>query len=178
MEIGAESMLRLAGCVLVIAGSAGFAQSICRDSKKRLEMLKQMRSIFEAMKYYIAYQKATIPEILGKLSVKGDGSISGAFQEIYRKVYEEGESFPLIWKQQMEQVLMQSALTKEEKKMVLDFPSCLEFMEENAQAGALDELLREINLHIEELIREQKNKNKMIMSLGVAVGVLISILLI
>lgn len=171
-------MLRLAGCALVIIGSAGFAQSICRDSKKRLEMLKQIRSIFEAMKYYIAYQKATIPETLWKLSDKGNAALAGAFKEIYRKVYEEGESFPVIWKLQMEQVLMQSALTTEEKKMVLDFPSCLGFMEENAQAGALDELLREINLHIEELIREQKSKNKMIMSLGVAAGVLISILLI
>ncbi len=171
-------MLRLAGCILVITGCTGFAQSICRDSRNRLEMLKQMRSIFEAMKYYIAYQKATVPETLWKLADKGDGILSDAFQEIYKKVYEEGESFPLIWKQQMEKVLMQSALKKEEKKLVLDFPSCLGFMEENAQAGALDELLREINLHIEELNEEQKSKNKMIMSLGVAVGVLISILLI
>ncbi len=42
----------------------------------------------------------------------------------------------------------------------------------------MDELLREINLHIKELTEEQKNKNKMIMSLGAAVGVLLSILLI
>lgn len=171
-------MLRLAGGILVIIGCAGFAQSICRDSKKRLEMLKQLRSIFETMKYYIAYQKATIPETLWKLSDKGDAALSGAFKEIYKKVYEEGESFPLIWKQQMEKVLRESALSKEEKKLVIGFPSCLGFMEENAQAGALDELLREINLHIEELTREQKSKNKMIMSLGVAAGVLISILLI
>ena len=61
---------------------------------------------------------------------------------------------------------------------MLDFPSCLGFMEENAQAMALDGLLREINLHIEELEAERKGKNKMIMSLGVGAGVLISILLL
>lgn len=171
-------MLQLAGGILVITGCAGFAQSICRDNKKRLEMLKQMRSIFEAMKYYIAYQKATIPETLWKLSDKGDAVLSDAFKEIYKKVYEEGESFPLIWKQQMEKVLLKSVLSKEEKKLVIDFPSCLGFMEENAQAGALDELLREINLHIEELTGEQKSKNKMVMSLGVGAGVLIFILLL
>ena len=38
--------------------------------------------------------------------------------------------------------------------------------------------VKEINLHINELTEEQKNKNKMIMSLGAAVGVLLSILLI
>lgn len=162
----------------MIIGSAGFAQSICREGKRRLEMLKQMRGIFEAMKYYIAYQKATIPEMLWKLSDKCDDALSKAFKEIYSRVYMEGESFPLIWKQQMEAALMNSALTGAEKKLLLDFPSCLGFMEENAQAGALDEILREVNLHIEELTREQKSKNKMIMSLGVAVGVMISILLI
>ncbi len=171
-------MLRIMGCLLVIIGSIGFAQSICREGKNRLEMLKQMRGIFETMKYYIAYQKAAIPEALWKLSEKSDDLIAGAFREIYNRVYEKGESLPTVWQMQMEAVLMKSALSKEEKKMILDFPACLGFMEENAQAGAVDELLREINLHIKELTEEQKNKNKMIMSLGAAVGVLLSILLI
>ena len=171
-------MLRIMGCLLVIIGSIGFAQSICREGKNRLEMLEQMRGIFETMKYYIAYQKAAIPEALWKLSDKSDDLISAAFREIYNRVYEKGESLPTVWQVQMEAVLMKSALSKEEKKMILDFPACLGFMEENAQAGAVDELLREINLHIKELTEEQKNKNKMIMSLGAAVGVLLSILLI
>lgn len=171
-------MLRIAGCILVIIGSSGFAQSICQDGKRRLEMLKQLRSIFESMKYYIAYQKATIPETLWKLSDQRDHELSGAFREIYQRVYEQGESFPVMWKRQMEGVLLQTPLTKEEKKLVLDFPSCLGFMEETAQAGALDELLREINLHIEELIGELKSKNKMIMSLGVAAGVLVVLWLV
>lgn len=171
-------MFKMVGCLLVVMGCTGFAQSICREGKSRLEMLKNLRSVFEALKYYIAYQKAAIPEALWKLSDKGGPLLSDAFKEIYKKVCEEGESFPLIWHQQMEKALAGSCLTKEEQRLVLDFPSCLGFMEENAQAGALDELLWEINLHIEELTAEQKSKNKMIMSLGVGAGVLLSILLI
>ncbi len=171
-------MLRITGCLLVITGSIGFARSICREGKNRLEMLKQMRGIFETMKYYITYQKAAIPEALWKLSDKSDDLISRAFREIYNRVYEKGESLPIVWRQQMGAALMESPLSKEEKKLILDFPACLGFMEENAQAGAVDELLREIDLHIKELTEEQKNKNKMIMSLGTAVGVLLSILLI
>lgn len=171
-------MLRILGCILVVTGSIGFAQSICTEGKKRLEMLKQMRGIFETMKYYIAYQKAAIPEALWKLADKSDDLTAGAFKEIYKRVYEKGESLPMAWHQQMENALKDCALSKEEKKLILDFPACLGFMEENAQAGAVDELLREINLHIKELTEEQKNKNKMIMSLGAAVGVLLVILLI
>lgn len=171
-------MLKAVGCLLVVMGCTGFAQGICREGKIRLEMLKQLRSIFEAMKYYIAYQKALIPEALWKLSDKAGSLLSDAFKEIYEKVCEEGESFPFVWHQQMEKALSASCLTKEEQKIILDFPSRLGFMEENAQAGALEEMLWEINLHIEELTTEQKNRNKMIMSLGVGAGVLLSILLI
>lgn len=171
-------MLRILGCILVITGSTGFAQSICREGKNRLEMLKRMRGIFETMKYYIAYQKAAIPEALLNLSGKSDDPTSRAFKEIYNSVYEKGESLPDVWHRKMEAALKDSALTKEEKKLILDFPSCLGFMEENAQAGAVDELLREIELHIRELTEELKNKNKMIMSLGAAAGVLLSILLV
>ncbi len=162
----------------MIIGAAGFAQSICLEKKRHLEILKQIRSVFENMKYYIAYQKATVPEALWKLSHRGEKFFADAFEEIYKRVYEEGESFPMIWKQQMEKVLEKSLLTGEEKSMVLNFPCCLGFMEENAQAGALDELLREFDRRIEEISAELKSKNKMIMSLGVAAGILISILLL
>ena len=52
-------MLRIMGCLLVIIGSIGFAQSICREGKNRLEMLKQMRGIFETMKYYMVRNSNT-----------------------------------------------------------------------------------------------------------------------
>lgn len=171
-------MMRLMGGILAIIGCAGFAGSICRDAVKRLALLKQIRSIYENMKYYIAYQKAVIPETLWKLAQKGEEPFAETFEEIYRRIYEKGEYFPLVWKQCMETILNDTPLTKEEKNFILDFPATLGFMEGNAQAAALDELLREINLHIEEMEREQKNKNKMIMSLGVAAGVLISVLLL
>lgn len=171
-------MLRIAGCLLVIIGCGGFAGSICRDVAKRLILLKQIRSIYENMKYYIAYQKAAIPETLQRLAEKGEAPFAEAFEEIAIGIYERGEDFPMIWDQRMEILLADTPLTKEEKKLLFDFPSTLGFMEENAQAGALDELLREVNIQIEEMEKEQKNKNKMIMSLGVAAGVLISILLL
>lgn len=171
-------MLRLIGCLLVLAGCTGVAGSVCMDTNNRLMQLKQIRSIYENMKYYIAYQKAAIPEVLFWLSGKAGPPFDGAFERIYQSVYEEGESLPLMWKQYMGAAMAQSPLNGQEKLLILDFPSCLGYMEERAQAGALDELLREVNLRIEELERDKKGKNKMIMSLGVAAGVLMSILLL
>ena len=171
-------MFRLTGCILAVIGCAGFAWNICLDGARRLMLLKRIKSIYETMKYYISYQKATIPETLCRLAEKGGEPFGEAFAEIYVRVCEKGEAFPAAWQSCMGKVMEDLPLTKTEKKLIMDFPASLGFMEENAQAGALDELLREINLHIEEIEKEHKSKNKMIMSLGVAAGVLISILLL
>lgn len=171
-------MLHLAGCALVMAGCIGLTAGICRDGAKRLFLLKQIRALYENMKYYIAYQKAAVPEALWRLAERNEEPFGDTFKKIYGEVYEEGKNFPLAWQRHMGEALENQPLTIKEKKFALDFPACLGFMEENAQANALDGLLREISLHIEELERERKGKNKMIMSLGVGAGVLISILLL
>ena len=175
---GGIGVLNLAGCMLVIIGCGGFAASICRDGARRLFLLKQIRIIYENLKYYIAYQKAAVPEALRKLSENNEEPFKRAFEKIYGEVWEEGQNFPLTWQRHMGEILENQPLTKKEKEFILDFPSHLGFMEENAQAQALDGLLREIKLHFEAVEKEQKSKNKMIMSLGVGAGVLISILLL
>lgn len=171
-------MLRIAGSVLVVIGSVGFAWSLCRESARRLFLLKQLRSMLESLQYYIAYQKATIPEALRKLAQKEESPWKSAFEEIYERIYEKGENFPPVWRACFGMALEKEPLSGEEKELLLDFPSNLGFMEENAQARALDELLREISLHIRELEEEKRSKNKMIMSFGMAAGVLLSILLL
>ena len=128
--------------------------------------------------FYIAYQKATIPETLRCLSEKEQEPFGEVFEEIYQGIYEGSENFTVLWKKKMDKVLLHTPLKQQEKNLLYDFPFCLGFMEEQAQAGALEELLRESALQIERLEQEKRNKNKMIMSLGVSVGILISILLI
>ena len=171
-------MLRLIGSLMVICGSVGFAGSLCGELNLRLKLLKQIRGIYENMKYHISYQKMTIPEALLRLSEKEQAPFGAAFEAVCKGIYEGEENLSTLWKVQMDKALAHTPLKKQEKKLLYDFPFCLGFMEENAQAKALEELLRETALQIEQLEQDKRNKNKMIMSLGVSVGILISILLL
>lgn len=171
-------MLQLIGCLLIVAGCTGMAAVICRDYNSRIHTLIRIRDIYEDMKYYISYQRMTVPEALLKLSEKENTPFSEAFYEIYETVQSGESSLPEIWHVHMEKALAYTALGVEEKKYLLDFPSCLGYMEESAQTGALDEMQRQVVQRMEELSGEQKNKNKMVMSLGIAGGVLLSILLL
>ena len=171
-------MLQLIGCLLVISGCTGIAVVVCRDYNCRLRTLSQIRDIYEDMKYYISYQRMTVPEALLKLSEKEREPFGEAFYDIYEAVQEGNGGLPEIWQINMEKALSYTPLNEVEKNFLLDFPSCLGYMEENAQTGALDELQRQVVHCMEELSGEQKSKNKMVMSLGIAGGVLLSILLL
>lgn len=171
-------MLKLIGIVLVLTGCGGIAGSICKEGKKRLTLLKHIRSIYEGMKYYIGYQKIPMPEVLMKLAEHNVAILTPAFLDIYKDVIEENMDFAKSWEKTMETALTGTPLKKEDKQLLLDFPNCLGYLEKDAQAGALDELLRETIHRIDETEAEQKSNNKVIMSIGTAVGVLISILLL
>lgn len=171
-------MLQLMGCLMIIAGCTGIAAVVCRDYNNRLHSLSLIKDIYEDMKYYISYQKLTVPEALLRLSEKENNPFAEAFYEIHEAVRGGNGNLPEIWHEHMEKALAYTTLSKDEKNYLLDFPSCLGYMEENAQTGALDELQRQVMHRMEELSEEQKNKNKMVMSLGIAGGVLLSILLL
>lgn len=162
---------------MVMTGCTGIGAVICQDHNRRIVLLRQIRDIFEDMKYYISYQKAAVPEAVLRLSEKERSPFSDTFYEIYEETC-MGGNFPDVWKSYMGKALAGVPLCEKEKKILLDFPSCLGYMEEGAQAAALDELQREVVQRIEELSGEQKNKNKMVISLGLAGGVLLSILLL
>ena len=171
-------MPKLAGCILIIGGCIGFAGSVCRDMAERLLLMKRIRNVYENLKYYIAYQKATIPEALLHLSQEEGEPFAAAFGAVYNECYGEGGDFSGIWHSHMERALSKTPLKDKEKELFYAFPSCLGFMEENAQAAALDKLLREVGHCVEALENERKNKDRMVMSLGAACGVLLSILLL
>ncbi|MDE6891446.1 MAG: stage III sporulation protein AB [Lachnospiraceae bacterium] len=171
-------MPKLTGCLLVTMGCIGFAGSICRDTARRLLLMKRIRNIYENLKYYIAYQKTTVPEALFQLSQKEEAPLAEAFGAVYRECYEDGGDFSGLWRFHMERALEKTPLTVKEKELFYAFPSCLGFMEENAQAAAVDNLLREVERCVEALEAERKNKDRVVMSLGAAFGVLLSILLL
>lgn len=171
-------MLKLTGCILVICGCVGFAGSICREAKERLLFLKEIRRLYEDMQYCIAYRKEVIAEVLRQLSATGEGYFAEAFQEICSRMRKGEEAFPAVWRQCMEKALRQSPLKKKDYFLMMDFPDCIGFLEEQAQAKALDGLLRETELLIKEQEREQKDKSRTIMGVGMAAGILLSILLL
>ena len=169
-------MSAVMGSLLVILGALGFSVSLCQEYRMRLALLKRIRGVYEYMEFQISYGKLPIPEILRKLSIKDELCFRQEFGRIARRMEEEGQDLAVIWKEELEATLKKSGLRQKEQEWLLAFPTKQGFLKGQAQAESLNEIRRELEEGIESLQREQKNRNKMIMSVGVAGGVLLSIL--
>lgn len=169
-------MSAVIGILLVMLGAFGFSMSICREYRMRLILLKRIRSVYEYMEFQISYGKLPIPEILKKLSYRDELCFQQEFGRIAQRMEDEGQELAVIWREELESPLKKSGLRQKEQKWLLAFPTKQGFLKGQAQAESLGEIRLELEKGIESLQQEQKNRNKMIMSVGVAGGVLLSIL--
>ena len=162
-------MSAIMGSLLVIVGAFGFSVSLCLEYRMRLMLLKQIRGVYE-------YGKLPIPEILRKLSFKDELCFRQEFGRIARRMEEGGQELAVIWKEELGPSLRKSGLKKKEQEWLLAFPLKQGFLIGQAQAESLGEIRRELEDGIQSLQQEQKSRSKVIMSVGVAGGVLLSIL--
>lgn len=169
-------MSAVMGSLLVILGAFGFSVSLCLEYRMRLMLLKQIRGVYEYMEFQISYGKLPIPEILRKLSFKDELCFRQEFGRIAQRMEEGGQELVVIWKEELGPSLRKSGLKKKEQEWLLAFPLKQGFLIGQAQAESLGEIRRELEDGIQSLQQEQKSRSKVIMSVGVAGGVLLSIL--
>lgn len=172
-------MSKLLGAVFLLFGTAGFSWSICLEQKRKLCLLKDMREMYLLLQREIGYTALPLPEIFRIVGEKtampfGDGLLSVAS----RMRPEEGEDFQDIWDSEMSRCLKEIPLTNPQKELLLKFPRCMGMNEKSGQANALEPYIEELNRFILQTEEEKKSKNKVIMSLGVAAGLFMVIILL
>ncbi|MGN1181045.1 MAG: stage III sporulation protein AB [Suilimivivens sp.] len=172
-------MLKAAGAVLLLVGAWGFAYSICRERKKQLILLKDMREMYRLVQSEISYTALPLPEIFAIVAAKMKAPFREALISVSESMNpESGEDFAEIWKIKMEEGLAGALLTASQKELLLRFPECVGMNESKGQAKALDRYIEELSRMILQLEEEEKSKNKVIMSLGIAAGLLMIIILL
>ncbi|MCL2050106.1 MAG: stage III sporulation protein AB [Lachnospiraceae bacterium] len=171
-------MVRIIGTLLLLAGSSGMAYSYCHEQNERLKILKNMREIFIRIKNEIEYLKASIPEICFSL---GEKNIS--FNKVFTAIYEElelnnGCSFNEIWQRHFTASLKNMPLKETEKEMIKSFPDSLVYRESKGQADGMEKYINEVSKYVGEIETVIKNKNKVMMCVGVMAGMITTVILL
>lgn len=172
-------MLKGAGAVLLMLGACGFAASICRERNRRLQLTKEMREMFRLLQNEICYTALPLPEILKLVGEKVNPPFDEAlFLTGEHMTLENGEEFRTIWEEEMEKTVKETPLTVQQKRLLISFPECIGMNESQGQADAINRFIEELDLMIKKQREEEKNNNKVIMSLGIAAGLFMVIILL
>jgi stage III sporulation protein AB len=172
-------MFRLVGAALLLTGTAGFSCCLCNERKRKLFYIKEIQHMFRLFQTEISYLGVPMPEVLMRISgrlapVLGEGlrRIAGAMEP------ERGESLEAVWSREMGRCLREVSLGGEIGELVLGFPECVGVFEREGQAKAFERYIRETERWIVQMEKEEKSRNKVIMSLGIAAGIFLIVILL
>lgn len=171
--------LKLLGVLFLTAGTTGLAWNYCREQQNRLILLKEIRHLYHLMQNEIRYAGLPLPEMLLGVSEKVAPPLSDILQSIGKSGdWKNGKSFGQIWRENMEKGLMGQSVTQESRKLLMRFPESMGSMEREGQARVLERHIEELNRWIAQMEQEEKNKKRVIVSLGIAAGTFLSIILL
>lgn len=172
-------MVKLLGVLLLMVGSVGFASTLCKEQRNKLLLLLQMRQMFVLIQEDIRYSGCPLPLVIEKTAKKVREPFCMALTKISRELLKNGgEMLYEVWEKEMKSIFKELAFSQKQQELLLEFPKSLGFWEREGQAKALTFYIEETDKWILQMEKEEKDKNKVIMSLGAATGILLSVLLL
>ncbi len=172
-------MLKLAGGLIVITASAGFAYCIRKDMTEHLRLLYGIRRLFVTLSCEAACSLQPVEILLGCFVRPDHEGLAGACREIADRLIEkqrsEGEA---VWQEVFSEREKELGLTGEEAEIVKHAGIAFfgKSVEENKKQLTLT--LERLDFVIEATRGEQKEKQRVYQALSVVCGLMLIILLI
>lgn len=162
-----------------MAGCAGFGNLKVRQEKDRIRHLHELIRMIRRIQGEIDYGRHTLPQICLILAQNCDAWYVPFWEEIYRQMVQgEGAGLKEIWDEQMEACLRGLPLRQEEKDIIVKLPTHLGLQEETRQAMELNQTIEWLSERCRQAEEAYENRSKMIHSVSILAGLLLSILLL
>ena len=143
------------GAILVLFSAGGLGIWSAMQWKGRLRMLETLRQMIYFLKGEITYSRAPLAEALERVGKREPGPLGGLFEGAAEGIYmQEGESLQEIWKRQV--------------------------MNLNTDSGPIpleQEDLEQLDLTIDYLRQNQREKCRLYTSLGIMGGMFLVIVM-
>jgi len=145
----------------------------------RQEALHYLQRILEMLISEIRYGKATLPECCRQIAGRLPQPYNSCLEHIYKRMSENtGIMFAQVFREEMERCMKELPLVQADKKCFLDLFGENGFEDERMQIRSIEqckELLESVSQRLE---RENAEKCRMAVGLGVMSGLLLVIILV
>jgi stage III sporulation protein AB len=173
------NIAKIIGCILVIASSTGMGFFFSSEMRGRIDDLKELRKLIGLLRGDIRYANSPLPEAISSITRRHSGRFDNFFNNVSVKLHElSGLTFSDIWKKATEVELANTSLTKKDKLQLIQFGESLGYLDKDMQMNTLDLYLSQLEDEITELTKSVKEKSYLYNSLGIMVGIFITIIMI
>jgi len=175
----AMSIMKIIGCIMVIASCAAMGFYFSSEIRQRIDDLKELRKLVGLLRGEIRYAATPLPEAIAVLGRRHNGRFGKFLDYVCTKLNEmSGETFALIWKSAAEKMLADTSLSRKDKLQLAQLGDNLGYLDKEMQVNTLDLFLSQLDDEIADLSRTVKEKVYLYNTLGIMAGIFITIVMI
>ncbi len=172
-------LFKLIICIIILLSGAGVGQLKAKTYDNRVYHLQDLLTTLKILESEMKYRLDPLPDLLMRVSTIKEG-MSSELLEIAARLLREPSSPGLsaCWEKAVEIAYRDSALNKEDKRIVADLGIELGKTDVANQHSMFHRTFSLLEVQVSEAVEEKRTKGKMYKSLGTAIGALIVILFI
>lgn len=173
------NIMKIIGCIMVVASSAGVGFYLSSEMKGRIEDLKELYKLVSLLKGDIRYASTPLPEAIQSISRRHQGRFFAFFNNISLQLEERpGQTFAEIWRSAVSCGLVNTSLSKKDKSHLIQFGDTIGYLDKDMQMNTLDLYLSQLDYEITDLSKTVKEKSYLYRTLGITSGIFIIILMV
>lgn len=172
-------MFKIAGILLILAGSSALGFYMSELLLRRLEALKRMKRSMLLLRGDIEYNSSGLEEAFDNLAVKSEKEQKEFFEAVVVRLQEKNSSsFYEIWKEECEKRTENGPLSKKDWENLKKLGETLGYLDKKMQLSSLDYYLSMLELDIHDTIEKTKNNCKLYKCLGIMGGIFLVLIVI
>jgi stage III sporulation protein AB len=171
-------LFKLMLCLLILLIGAGIGRLKAKTYDNRLYHLQELLTSIKVLESEMKYRMDPLPELLIRMGKIKEG-MSGVLFETAGRLLKDQAARDLsdCWSEAVETAYGESALNREDRRIIDDLGIELGKTDLEGQAGMFQRTFSLLEAQAAEAAEEKRTKGKMYKSLGTAIGALIVILL-
>jgi len=166
-------------CILILLSGIGIGHLKARTYENRVYHLQELITALKVLESEMKYRLDPLPDLLLRVSGMKEGLSAALLETAGRLLKDRAErDLPDCWSEAVETVYSESALNKEDRRILADLGIDLGKTDMESQTAMFQRTFSLLEAQAAEAWEENKTKGRMYKSLGTAMGVLIVILFI
>lgn len=171
-------MLKGIGGVMIFTGCLGLGMWYRGQLTGRIKALRMLRGILELLSSQVRYGRATLPECCRHVAVQLASPFDQAFRTVAERMQENtGASFAQVFRELLGEELENLPITSEDRETFLQFVSETGYLDGQMQLRIMEQSGELMATTAKRLERENAEKCRMALGLGVMGGLLLILVL-